>query len=208
MLDQPELTRFPVSWLTQYGPEEIRVLTLLQDLQALDAGGATDQELADRLGLTRNGVNRIILRLEDRDLDWSGLVRSTSTERGSYAGKYREVRPVPEDTDLITVPMRARDQLRGLHFMLYGALSQWDSTGEAVTIAQISAACATIPHTARRTIGQLVDAGWVTQTRTPHGRGMFFYVLHDDGQPDVTSQAGQGGASPVRRGAAEGRRAE
>ena len=179
-MDEPERTVFPVAWLTQYSAEGIRVLTLLGDLQRGEEGcAATDQELADRLAMTRNGVNRIILRFEDQDLDWSGLVRSSTTERGSYAGKRRLVRPVPEGTDLITVSAHARDLLRAQLFLVYCALSQWDGTGQAVTVARVAAACNVINHTARKAIDQLVAGGWVTQTRAP--RGLFLYVLDPDG---------------------------
>ncbi|MEV4616791.1 hypothetical protein AB0K43_29985 [Kitasatospora sp. NPDC049258] len=156
---RPIVSRFPASELadrTSSG-DYIRVVATVQDY-ARKTGTcfASDQTIADQLGLSRGGVNRLIARAEAR-----GVITSRpNPDRGTMD---RQVAPITADTLVVCVSAHARSALAGTRFKVYGLLVLRQHLDEETTIARIAADCALTENTARAAVADLVADGWVSR---------------------------------------------
>jgi hypothetical protein len=130
---------------------------------------ASDQTIADQLGLSRGGVNRLIGKAEAED-----LVRSEFNPRTGT--RDRQVRPMREDDLAVCVSAQARAGLAGNRFKVYAALSFREHLGEATSAAQLARMCEVTAETARVVAGELVADGWVSREGTEGGA--FRYTVH------------------------------
>jgi hypothetical protein len=166
----PIVTRFPVAWLARLTGDCIRVVTTVRDYGRKSGEcWASDQTIADQLGLSRGGVNRLIAKAEAAD-----LVRSEYSSRtGTQA---RRVRPMREGELAVCVSARARANLAGNRFKVYAALSFREHLGEATSVAQLARMCGIAAETARAVAADLVADGWVSREGTEGGA--FRYTVH------------------------------
>lgn len=176
----PIVTRFPVSWLAQWSGDCIRVVTTVRDY-GLQSGEcwASDQTIADQLGLSRGGANRLIAKAEAAD-----LVRSEYRPRtGTQA---RRVRPMREDELAVCVSAGARAGLAGNRFKVYAALSFREHLGETTSAAQLARVCGITVETARVVAADLVAGGWASREGVEGGA--FRYVVHKAPLAGVATQ--------------------
>ncbi|MBY8889111.1 hypothetical protein K7472_30330 [Streptomyces sp. PTM05] len=166
----PIVTRFPAAWLASLTGDCIRVVTTVRDYGRKSGEcWASDQTIADRLGLSRGGVNRMIRKAEALGLVGSSYYPRTGT-------RSRQVRPLREDELAVCVSARARADLAGTRFKVYSALSVREHLGEPTSLAQLSRMCGITVETARVVAAELVADGWVE--RQGKGGGAFQYVVH------------------------------
>jgi hypothetical protein len=144
----PIVTRFPVAWLARLTGDCIRVVTTVRDYGRKSGEcWASDQTIADQLGLSRGGVNRLIGKAEAADLVRSEYHPRTGTQA-------RRVRPMREGELAVCVSARARADLAGNRFKVYAALSFREHLGETTSAAQLARMCGVTAETARVVAGE------------------------------------------------------
>ncbi|WP_152648466.1 hypothetical protein [Streptacidiphilus anmyonensis] len=164
------VTRFPAAWLAEFTGDWIRVVTTVRDFGRKSGRCfASDQTIADRLGLSRGGVNRLVGQAEAAD-----VIRSEYNPRTGT--RDRVVRPVRDEEVAVCVSARARADLAGNRFKVYGALALREHLQVATSAAQLAAMCQVTVATARTVTAGLVADGWVS--REGAEGGAFRYTVH------------------------------
>ncbi|MFF7995083.1 hypothetical protein ACFZDG_35600 [Kitasatospora xanthocidica] len=166
----PIVTRFPAAWLRDFTGDLLRVVTTVRDYGRKSGRcWAADATIAEQLGLSRGGVNRLLGKAEQADLVRSEHNPSTGTRN-------RWVRPMADDELAVCVSAHARASLSGTRFKVYCGLSLREHLGETTSARQLAKLSGVGAETARVVAAELVADGWVSRTGD-EGRA-FRYTVH------------------------------
>ncbi|MEW1913816.1 helix-turn-helix domain-containing protein [Kitasatospora sp. NPDC085895] len=153
------MTRFPASVLARRSRtgDYIRVLATVADYaRATGVCFASDRTIADKLGLSRGGVNRLLGKAEQDGL----LASEFNAKRGTMD---RRIRPFPADALAVCVSTHALAKIPGSRFKVYAFLSLRQHLGEETPVRLVAERCALSVETARAGVAELLAEGWISR---------------------------------------------